>query len=458
MKDYSEKFLIIGAGPCGLGVAKALKEAGIPYTQAEADREVGGNWYHGVYETAHIISSRRTTEYADFPMPPDYPDFPSQRQMGDYYKLYTDTFGLRDDIEFNTKVVMCRPREDEKWEVETVSPAGGSGGTAETQSEKRVYKGIIVCNGHHWDRRFPHYEGTFSGEMIHSKDYKNPRQLEGKRVLVIGGGNSACDIVSEAARVGAEAHLSLRRGYWFLPKTLFGQPSAESPAMYLPIFLQRFILKLMLRVVVGKYEDYGLPHPDHKLFEHHPTVSSEILHYFKHGRIKPHKDIERFAGKTIHFVDGSQAEIDTIVCATGFYVSFPFLPAGLVPVKNDNIAQLYGGCLLPDYKNIYVFGTQQVRYGVGPLITPAAALLAKMIKMQDEMRLPIGLVMKESGAPLPTTHLIDPIASLRRMKLARWTLPLLARKEKKLRKKLKGQVASEREKMSFQPNSDIQVY
>ncbi|HEX8248456.1 MAG TPA: NAD(P)-binding domain-containing protein, partial [Pyrinomonadaceae bacterium] len=119
MNSHSEKILIIGAGPCGLGVAKALKEAGIAYEQAEADAEVGGNWYHGVYETAHIISSRKTTEYADFPMPADYPDFPSRKQMSDYYKLYADTFDLRENIRFNTKVVMCRPLADETWEAET---------------------------------------------------------------------------------------------------------------------------------------------------------------------------------------------------------------------------------------------------------------------------------------------------------------------------------------------------
>ena len=461
MENYSDKFLIIGAGPCGLGVAKSLKEAGISYTQVEADNEVGGNWYHGVYESVHIISSRKTTEYADFPMPSDYPDFPSRQQMADYYKLYTDTFDLRENIEFNTKIVKCLPSADGSWEVELSFDshvhAAKKPSKDGIQKEKRIYKGVIVCNGHHWDKRFPQFEGEFAGEIIHSKDFKNPEQLKDKRVLVIGGGNSACDVVSEAARVGREAHLSLRRGYWFLPKTLFGQPSAESWALYLPVFLQRAILKVFLKIVVGKYEDYGLPHPDHKLFEHHPTVSSEILHYLKHGRIKPHKDIKKLDGKTVEFVDGEKIEIDLIVCATGYFVSFPFLPEGLVPVKNGNIAQVYAGCALPDYKNIYIFGTQQVRYGVGPLITPAAALLAQMLKIQDEMQLPIGLVMKESGAKLPDSHLVDPIASLRRMRIAHHTLPLLLRKEKKLRKKT-SDTPKLPQNLAFQTKSDMRVY
>jgi hypothetical protein len=366
--------------------------------------------------------------------------------MADYYKLYADTFGLWENIQFKTKVVMCRPLVDESWEVEMQN------------GEKRIYKGVLVCNGHHWHRRFPSYEGNFSGEFIHSKDYQTPEQLLNKKVLVIGGGNSACDVVSEAARVGAEAHLSLRRGYWFLPKTLFGRPSAESAALYLPVFVQRFFLKLLLKIVVGNYEDYGLPHPDHKLFEHHPTVNSELLHYLKHGKIKPHPDVERFDGKTVYFVDGTSEDFDLIVCGTGFYVSFPFLPEGLVPVKNGNLAMLYTGCVLPDYKNLYIVGTQQVRYGVGPLLTPATKLIAKMIKLQDQMKLPIGLVLKETGAKLPTSHLIDPISSLRRMKIADWTLPLLLKKERKLRRKFKDKKLKAPTIEKHLAKSDMQVY
>jgi hypothetical protein len=213
----------------------------------------------------------------------------------------------------------------------------------------------------------------------------------------------------------------------------------------------------MLKIVVGNYETYGLPHPDHKLFEHHPTVSSELLHYLKHGRIAPHKDIARLEGKTVHFVDGTSTDVDLIVCATGYYVSFPFLPENLVKVNHGNLAMVYAGCALPDYKNIYIFGTQQVRYGVGPLITPAAKLLAKMIKLQDEMQLPIGLVMKESGAKLPTTHLIDPIASLRAMRIANFTLPLLIRRERKLRKKFQN-ATNAKPCQTFQTNPDLRVY
>ena len=445
MKDYSEKFLVIGAGPVGLATAKAFKDAGIDYDQIDADTDVGGNWKHGVYRSAHIISSKHTTEYADFPMPEDYPDFPSRQQMLDYLNSYADAFCLRENIEFNRKVVMITPRPDELYEVEFAN------------GEKRVYKGVAVCSGHHWQKRFPVYEGEFAGEYFHSKDYKSPEQLADKRVLVIGGGNSACDVASEAARVGKSCHLSLRRGYWFLPKTLFGKPTAESFMRYFPVAIQRFFIKSALRVVLGKYEDYGLPKPDHKIFQKHPTLNSELLHYLKHGRIKPRPDVNKFEGKTVYFVDGTSDEFDAVVCGTGFYVSFPFLPEGVVKIKNGNLTMVYAGCVLEKHKNLYILGTTQPRYGFGPLVTPSSQMLAQIIKLQDEMELPIGLVMKHSGVKLPDSHLVDPIFALRQMKIAKYTLPLLLRKEKKLRKKHAEKVNS-KENVMFQPNSDMQVY
>ncbi len=443
MADRSHSMAVIGAGPVGLAIAKGLKEHGIPYEQLEADTDVGGNWYHGVYETAHIISSKKTTEYSDFPMPADYPDFPSRRQMLDYLRSYADHFNLRSQIQFKTKLVMACPQPDGRWELEL------------SNGEKRIYKGLLVCNGHHWDKRFPTYPGKFEGEYIHSKDYKKTEQLTDKRVLVVGGGNSACDLASEAARVAQCSHISLRRGYWFLPKTIAGIPMVELIKGWMPVPAQRLMLRAVLRIIFGKYERYGLPRPDHKIFEAHPTVNSELLHYVKHGRIKPRPDISRFEGRNVIFVDGSEDEYDMVICATGYNVSIPFLPHGMVPVKGS-IAQLYAGIALPDYKNLYIIGTSQPRYGFGPLATIGADLIARIVKLQDRMELPIGTVLKESGDRLPTTHLIDPHVAMRKMKRAKLMLPLLLRKERKLRKRLKRPVAIKNR--SSQADPDLQVF
>jgi cation diffusion facilitator CzcD-associated flavoprotein CzcO len=409
-----DRLLVIGAGPTGLAMAKALKEAGIAYTQVEATDHVGGNWAHGVYETAHIISSRRTTEYEDFPMPADWPDFPSAAQMKQYFEAYAAANQL--EVDFGRTVTRVEPA----W---TVTFADGA---------VERFKGVVVCNGHHWSRSFPAWVADFRGEVIHSKDYKRPDELRDRRVLVLGGGNSGCDLVSEAARVGASADWSLRRGYWFLPKTLFGVPTVELMKPWLPVWAQRLFIRAALRVVVGRYEDYGLPRPDHAMFEAHPTVNSEVFHYLKHGRITMRPDVAGVDGTTVRFTDGSAATYDLVVCATGFDVAFPFLPPGAVPVRGK-VPQLYAGMLRPEYRHLYVVGGYQPRYGIGPLLRPLALLLAQWVRLQDEVDVPLGEVLRRLGLRPPTTHLVDPHRAIRQLRWAQRLLPLLRWRAKRMR-------------------------
>ena len=422
MADCSNRFALIGAGPAGLAMARALLKHGIAFDQFEADDDVGGNWYHGVYETAHIISSRKTTEFTDYPMPATYPDFPSAAQMLAYMRSYADHFQLRPSIRFRTAVVMVTPRADALWDV------------ALSTGERLAYRGVLVCNGHHWDRRMPQVPGTFAGELIHSKEYRRVDQLRGKRVLVIGAGNSACDIASEAARVAQSCDIAIRRGYWFLPKTIMGVPLPEVSPLWLPVWAQRLFLRAMLRVIVGKYESYGLERPKMRIFETHPTINSELLHYLKHGRITARRGVERFDGHTVRFADGGSGEYDLIIAATGYNLAFPFLPAGLVPIRDGCIPEVYGGSMLPTHKHLYVVGWGQARYGIGPLITLGADVLCRVIALQDECDLPLGLVLKEGGEALPESHLINPGDALRRMRRAKWLLPLLARRERRMRR------------------------
>jgi hypothetical protein len=138
----------------------------------------------------------------------------------------------------------------------------------------------------------------------------------------------------------------MRRGYWFVPKTLFGRPFHEAFPLATPIWLHRVLIRIVLKVAVGDYRRYGLRRPDHKLFTSVPTISSELLHYLTHGRITPRPDVARFDGHRVEFVDGTAASYDLIVCATGFNLDFPFLPKGLVPIGRG-VAPLMVGCCCP---------------------------------------------------------------------------------------------------------------
>ncbi len=411
--DTRGRIALIGAGFAGLGMARALKKRGIEFDHFEKENAVGGNWRHGVYDTAHIISSRKTTEYGDFPMPEHYPDFPSAKQMADYLDSYADHFRLRETILFNTEVADAAP-EGDAWRVTLAS------------GREFMYDGVIVANGHHWDCRFPEYPGDFTGKWMHSKQYKNPSVLKNKRVLVIGGGNSACDVAVEAARFARESHISLRRGYWFMPKTVFGAPTVELMKAWMPPWLLRLITRLMLRVVVGDYRKYGLQKPDHRPFDKHPTINSQLLYFLKHGTITPHGDVARFEGRDVIFQNGERKTFDVVICGTGFHVSFPFLRPGVLSYTNG-MPDLVGGAIPLGRRNLFLFGLGQPRYGAGPLITAGAELVCDAVETQRRMDMPIGDVLRKLGQPLVRSWVMDPFAVLRRIRMGRRIMPFLPR-------------------------------
>lgn len=422
-----DKLLVIGAGPVGLAMADALKQNGMAYDHVDANAGIGGNWHDGVFDTTHIVSSKSTTAYSDYPMPKDYPDFPSARQMLAYLKRYALDRGLTGTIELEKSVSRLSPNQDDSWHV------------AFADGENRTYKGVIVCNGHHWAKRFPDFPGQFSGEYIHSKDYRRSDQLAGKHVLVIGAGNSAHDIACDAARVGASCDMSLRSGYWFMPKTAFGRPLTDLPIWWLPISIQRLVLRGIISVMIGDYRRYGLKNPNHKIFDRHPTYGTDLLNYLRLGLVRPREEIESFEGESVRFKDGSVSKYDIVVAATGFDYSFPFLPDGLLDVQND-VVQIYGGAFPDQVKNLYIVGASQARGGFGRLVTPAAKLYAKMIKLQDDMTFPIGAVLKWRNNPIPKTHFMDTESTRRRIAISHWLLKVLKLQDKRMAKSVEREI------------------
>lgn len=390
-----KEYLVVGAGPSGLSMARAMKVSGIKYEQVEADDDVGGNWYHGAYKTANILSSRDVTEYPEWPMPEHYPDFPSQQQMYEYYKMYADHFELRDNIRFNTKLVMTVPVENNLWEA------------VFEDGSKKLYNGVLICNGHHWSRRYPSYEGEFKGETFHSKDYKSPDQLRDKRVLVVGAGNSAFDISSESARVGAKCYLSVRRGIWIFPKVFMGKPLSAF-RLGLPKFMKLKMAKLMLKMAIGNPEQYGLPKPTIDIFDRHPTINTDTLINIKNGRIKVKPAIKQLHANAVEFEDGTTEEVDTIVYATGFHVDFPFLPNELRRVEGS-VVKVRGYTSFEDYKGLFIIGWFQPRGGIGSLVSPLADLITKLILIEDKTGVPIGSIYREMGEPIAETHLFGGI-------------------------------------------------
>lgn len=218
---------IIGAGPSGFTALKALRQAGIETVCYEASDDIGGNWYYNnpngqsaCYQSLHIDTSRSKASFADFPMPDHFPDFPSHQQIFQYFQDYVAHFGLRPHIRFNTWVTAVTP-EGEGWRVRT------------DQGDNDPFDYVLVANGHHWKAAWPEYPGRFEGEMLHAHQYRHPGEpiaMQGKRVLVVGFGNSAMDIASELSpRYLTETlRVSARRGGYIMPKYLFGQPADKA--------------------------------------------------------------------------------------------------------------------------------------------------------------------------------------------------------------------------------------
>src|SRR5262249_53151314 len=153
----------------------------------------------------------------------------------------------------------------------------------------------------------PTVPGTFTGKILHSVDYHRPSDIDGRRVLVVGSGNSGCDIASELAQAGDDIVLSVRHGHLFQPKTFFGKPRGSLPIMRLPPRRLDPVLRLLVGMSGGSPETSGLPTPVAKsLNDQRPVVNSLVLHWIQHGRVVAAPGLRRFDGRVAEFVDGSR--------------------------------------------------------------------------------------------------------------------------------------------------------
>jgi cation diffusion facilitator CzcD-associated flavoprotein CzcO len=370
----SDRWLVVGAGPSGLAAARALGEAGVPFDVVERHRDIGGLWDlenpgTAMYETAHFISSKTQSAFDGFPMPSSYPDYPSQPLILGYIRAFADEFKLRPRMQLGVEVTHATPTDDAGWNVEFSS------------GERRRYRGVVSAVGHNWDPIIPTYSGSFSGEAYHSVQYRSPAQLDRKRVLIVGGGNSACDIACDAATRASRTLISLRRGYHFLPKHVFGKPTDvffRSGPRLSPVIAQP-LLTALLRVLVGDLRRFGLPAPDHRVLETHPIMNTQILHFLAHGDVAAKPDIVRLDGRSVQFADGSAEEVELIIWATGYRPTIPFLGAAL-PERDGMGPELFATLFSFGVPNLYVLGHFEADGGAYPLVSKQAQLVALLAR------------------------------------------------------------------------------
>jgi dimethylaniline monooxygenase (N-oxide forming) len=399
----AQKVCVIGAGSSGIASCQVLGARGIVFDCYEKGSEVGGNWRYendnelsSAYRSLHINTSRGLMAYKTYPMPDDYPDYPNHFQIARYFDDYVDHFALREKIRFRTEVLSVVPVDGE-WEVTIQSRDG--------DRETDRYRAVLVANGHHWDPRWPEpaFPGSdqFAGEQIHVHHYRKPEALRDKRVLVLGIGNSATDIAVEASRIAEKTFLAMRRGAYVMPKYLNGKPTDEAASKLLtlmPLPVQRFVLGRMLGLTAGDMTAYGLPQPDHKLLEAHPTVSAELLSRLGHGDIEIKPNIDRFSGgRSIRFTDGGEEEIDLVVYCTGYKISFPFFDEGLVSA-DENRLPLYRRVVSVEHPGLYFIGLIQPLGAIMPLAEAQAEWVADLLGGRGTLPAPTEMRAEISAA------------------------------------------------------------
>ncbi|NRH27011.1 NAD(P)/FAD-dependent oxidoreductase [Pseudomonas sp. MS19] len=346
-------YAIIGAGPMGLCTARQLKKHGIDFVGFELNSDVGGLWdidnpHSTMYNSAHLISSKSTTQFSEFPMRDEVAPYPHHSEMRRYFRDYADHFQLKTHYQFNTRVVEVN-RLERGWQL--ISEQNGV-------RRNWQFDGVLIANGTLHKPNSVSLPGDFDGQVMHSSEYRSAAVFEGKRVLVVGCGNSACDIAVDAVHRAASVDISVRRGYYFLPKFILGKPTDTfGGAIKLPRPLKQRLDGLLVRALVGKPSNYGLPDPDYKLYESHPVMNSLVLHYLGHGDIKARRDISKVDGKQVTFTDGEQGEYDLILQGTGYKLDYPFIDrAHLNWPEKAGAPQLYLNVFHPQYDDLFMMG------------------------------------------------------------------------------------------------------
>ena len=351
--DPAAPCLIVGAGPAGLAQARAFMRAGIPFELVERHSGPGGIWDienpgSPMYGSARLISSKGRSAFLGFPMPRDYPDYPDHRRVLAYLTDFARAEGLLDRIAFGTEVIRIENAGEDLWRATLSS------------GENRVYGAVVCANGMTWYPQLPEIPGRFAGRVSHAVGYRESTAFEGKRVLVIGGGNTGCDVACDLAQAGVATALSLRRGYHVVPRHILGLPAdvvgAGLPGV--PIRLQQGVSQGLLRLLRGDPARRGWPRPDHRIFESHPIINSQILELVGRG-------VDRVTSRA---------------CLTSLSTMVPawtILAVGLAPLA-DFAQVMIVGTLAGTFSSLFIVGSFAVRALERPsrprVTEPAAAM------------------------------------------------------------------------------------
>lgn len=372
--------LIIGAGPSGLATAAELKKAGLDYDHVERHDGVGGLWdidnpTTPMYESAHFISSKRLSCLPGRPFRDDVADYPPRTEILRYLREFAADEGIAEGIDFGVEVVGMEPVGEGGYLV----AIRGAGEDSEPQTKR--YDHVICASGTLSVPNLPDIPGQFDGEFRHSATYRGIDELRGKRVLVIGAGNSGCDIACDAAQAAESAELSMRRGYWFIPKHVFGRPSDEWTVTgpQLPARIMQAGAQAILRLYFGDLRKLGLPAPDHRIFETHPLLNDQLIHHLRHGDVAVRGDVSLFDGPDVVFADGSRGSYDLVLACTGYRHAVPYAGDLFGGPDGNAMERLYLGFAHRERPSLWAPGLIETNSGAFGAIGQQARIIAAVL-------------------------------------------------------------------------------
>ncbi|XP_074764359.1 flavin-containing monooxygenase 3-like isoform X3 [Athene noctua] len=415
-----QRVAVVGAGVSGLAAIKCCLEEGLEPTCFERSEDIGGLWRYedqaeegraSIYRTVFTNSCKEMMCYSDFPFPDDHPNYMHNTRLQQYICKYAKHFDLLQHIQFKTLVIKVKKRLDfsvtGQWEV--VTQRNG-------KEETAVFDAVMVCSGHHVYPNLPldDFPGIqkFKGCYFHSREYKEPEKFRGRKVLVVGLGNSGSDIAVELSTVASQVYLSSRSGSWVMSRvwdngypwdmlvvtrfrTWLGNilPSMLSDWLYVR-GMNRFF----------KHENFGLM-PLNRTSRKEPVFNDDLPSRIACGVVVMKPNVKEFRETSVLFEDGTvQDDVDVVVFATGYSYSYPFMEDDSIIKSRDNQVTLYKGILPPHLEKptMAVIGLVQ---SLGPIIPTADLQCRWAIKVFQGRWMDIYSPNQLTGQPLSSSPL-----------------------------------------------------
>lgn len=309
-----------------------------------------------MFSSLYSNVSKHNYCFSDFPFPDDVPDYPHHTHMAEYINSYAEHFGIKDHISFSTKVVRVE-KVSEGWKITSVKV--DNEGKDQHNYKETFVKFVAIATGHHAKPGMPHFDGqeTFPGRIFHSVEYKNATSngLVGKKVVVVGIGNSAVDVAVNVVELGGKKPVSIatRSGAWIIPNYILGFPADHYACrlfLWLPWGLSNFIFEFVIKSVSGSPWQLNL-NPKMRARQTQPTVSPTLVHHIQRRNVTVKPNIAAVEGNKVVFTDGTKTTTDAIVCCTGYKIDLPFLDSSLkdlVVEENSNKIKLFKHVFVPE--------------------------------------------------------------------------------------------------------------